>query len=171
RVDRIKYDGYRRRRRPSRDCRIRATGSDDYGHLLAYQLNRQHLQLIVFAFGPAIFDGHVPPLDIAGFVQATFECHHEWRERFGRSTVEETYHRHRRLLRPRRERPRRRRATEQRDELAAFHSITSSARASSDGDTSRPSAFAVLRLSTSSNLVGCRTGRSAGFSPFRIRPV
>jgi len=39
-------------------------------------------------------------------------------------------HRHR-LLRPRRERPRRRRAAEERDELAApHHSITSSARAS-----------------------------------------
>src|SRR5262249_54315836 len=36
---------------------------------------------------------------------------------------------HRRLLRARRERPRRRRAAEQRDELATFHSITSSARA------------------------------------------
>ena len=35
------------------------------------------------------------------------------------------------------------------------HSITSSARASSDGGISRPSALAVLRLITSSNLVGC----------------
>src|SRR5262249_52880606 len=51
-----------------------------------------------------------------------------------------------RLLRPRRERPRRR-AAEQRDELAAFHhSITSSARASTDAGTSMPNSFAVLRL-------------------------
>src|SRR6516165_8966584 len=42
-----------------------------------------------------------------------------------------------RLLRARRERPRRR-AAEQGDELAPFHSITSSARASSVGGTSRP---------------------------------
>ena len=35
--------------------------------------------------------------------------------------------------------------------------------------TSRPSARAVLRLMTSSYLVGACTGRSAGFSPFRIR--
>ena len=35
------------------------------------------------------------------------------------------------------------------------HSITSSARASSVGGTSRPSALAVLRLMTSSYLVGC----------------
>jgi hypothetical protein len=58
------------------------------------------------------------------------------------------------LLRPRRQRPRGRRA-EKRDKLAALHSITSSARASSVGGTSRPSAFAVLRLITNSNLVAC----------------
>ena len=51
----------------------------------------------------------------------------------------------------------------------ALHSITSSARASSVGGTSRPSALAVLRLITSSYLVGACTGRSAGFSPLRMR--
>ena len=49
------------------------------------------------------------------------------------------------------------------------YSITSSARASSVGGTSRSSAFAVLRLSTVSYLVGACTGRSAGFSPLRMR--
>ena len=44
-----------------------------------------------------------------------------------------------------------------------------SALASSAGGTVRPSALAVLRLIASSNLVGCCTGRSAGFSPLRIR--
>src|SRR6266446_9779833 len=44
------------------------------------------------------------------------------------------------------ERPRDCRAAEQRDELAPVHSITSSARASSIGGTSSPSALAVLRL-------------------------
>jgi hypothetical protein len=57
--------------------------------------------------------------------------------------AEEPDHRHRRLLRPRRERPGRRRAAEQRDELAALHSITSSARPSSGSGTVRPSAFSV----------------------------
>jgi hypothetical protein len=47
------------------------------------------------------------------------------------------------------------------------YSITSSARASSVGGTSRPSAFAVVKLMTSSNLVGCSTGMSAGFAPRR----
>src|SRR6516162_5938962 len=56
------------------------------------------------------------------------------------------------LLRVRRERPRRRRAADERDELAPPHSITSSARASRLSGTVRPSAFAVLRLITSSYL-------------------
>src|SRR5262245_13857035 len=44
-------------------------------------------------------------------------------------------------------RPRGSRAPKQRDELAApDHSITSSARASNDGGTSRPRALAVFRL-------------------------
>src|SRR6516225_7407562 len=32
----------------------------------------------------------------------------------------------------------------------------------------RPRAFAVFRLITSSNFVGCSMGRSEGFAPFRI---
>jgi hypothetical protein len=51
------------------------------------------------------------------------------------------------------------------------YSITSSARASSVGGISRPIAFAVPTLITSSNLVGCITGRSAGLVPMRILPV
>jgi hypothetical protein len=49
------------------------------------------------------------------------------------------------------------------------HSITSSAMASNLSGTVRPSALAVLRLITSSNLVGCCTGRSAGLSPLKMR--
>src|SRR6266851_5320696 len=41
------------------------------------------------------------------------------------------------------------------------HSITSSARASGIGGTSRPSALAVVRFTTRSNLVGCSTGCGA----------
>src|SRR5262249_8321938 len=55
------------------------------------------------------------------------------------------------------------------EECSTLHySITWSARASSDGGIVRPRALAVLRLITSSNLVGCSTGRSAGFAPLRI---
>jgi hypothetical protein len=55
--------------------------------------------------------------------------------------------------------------------LPSHHSITSSARASSVGGTVRPSAFAVLRLMTRSILTACCTGKSAGFSPLRMRLV
>src|SRR5262249_38743358 len=58
------------------------------------------------------------------------------------------------LLRARRERPRGCSTAEQRDERAAHHSITSSARANSVAGSSRPRALAVLRLTTSSYLVG-----------------
>ena len=76
-----------------------------------------------------------------------------------------------RLLRARRNRPSRRRASEQRDELAPPHSITSSVRPISGSGTTRPRALAVLRLTISSTLVVCWTGKSAGFSPLRTRPV
>jgi len=54
---------------------------------------------------------------------------------------------------------------------AQTYSMTSSAPARIDCGTVRPSALAVLRLMTNSNLVGCWTGRSAGFSPLRILPA
>src|SRR5712691_1965884 len=50
-----------------------------------------------------------------------------------------------------------------------LYSITSSARASKEGDTVRPSAFAVLRLLTSSKCTGCSTGISPGLAPLNIR--
>jgi hypothetical protein len=56
-------------------------------------------------------------------------------------------------------------------EVGGPYSITSSARMSNVGGTPMPSCFAVLRLITSSNLVGCTTGSSEGFSPFRMRPT
>src|SRR5262249_35052939 len=75
------------------------------------------------------------------------------------------------LLRARRERPRGGRASEQRDERATPHSITSSARPSRVIGKVIPSVLAVLRLMINSTFVACCTGRSAGFSPLRMRPV
>src|SRR5262249_34695833 len=49
-----------------------------------------------------------------------------------------------------------------------LYSITSSARASTEGGMVRPRALAVFRLITSSYLLGCSTGRSAGLAPLRI---
>ena len=52
-----------------------------------------------------------------------------------------------------------------------LYSITSSAAMSMVFGTTKPSALAVLRLITSSNLVGACSGRSAGFSPLRMRSM
>ena len=48
--------------------------------------------------------------------------------------------------------------------------ITSSARPSRESGTVMPSAFAVFKLTTNWILIACYTGRSAGFSPFKMRP-
>src|SRR5262249_7672479 len=75
-------------------------------------------------------------------------------------TDSESNPRHR-LLCACRERPSRS-AAEQRDELAPFHSITSSARTNRVSGIVRPSALAVVRLMRSWNFVGCSTGKSLG---------
>jgi hypothetical protein len=49
------------------------------------------------------------------------------------------------------------------------YSITSSAMVITLDGMFRRSVFAVLRLIAGSNLVGCATGRSDGFSPFTTR--
>src|SRR5262249_43588587 len=55
--------------------------------------------------------------------------------------------------------------------LSSQHSITPSAANSSLSGTRRPRSPAVGALTTNSNFAACPTGRSAGFSPLRIRPV
>src|SRR5215469_11477030 len=72
------------------------------------------------------------------------------------------------LLRARRQRPYRRRAADERDELTPLHSTTRSARAMTVGGTVMPSPLATVRLMLSSNVVGCCIGRSEGFAPLRI---
>src|SRR5262245_49694104 len=106
---------------------------------------------------------------MAGVLEALPKCTQTVRVRVRRLIIEKPDHRHPRLLRARRNRPRCRRAPEQRDELAPpDHSITSSARTITDGGIRRPSAFAVLAFTASSNLVGCSNGRFSGFEPLRI---
>src|SRR5262249_40665929 len=109
-------------------------------------------------------------IDETGFAQAQAECCHKIGPRLRRTRMEKSNHRHR-LLRARRQRPHGRRATEQRDELAADHSITSSASESRLSEILTPSALAVFRLITNWNLVDCSTGKSAGLAPLRMRPV
>jgi hypothetical protein len=59
-------------------------------------------------------------LEKACLVQALSKCGHEFLTVIERSAAQNSDHRQRRLLRVRRERPRRRRAAEERDELAAL---------------------------------------------------
>src|SRR5262249_10648946 len=138
----------------------------------ADQFGREFRQLLD-AFRPAELNDNVLALDVAVIAQSRPQrLDPTCRSRSGGETQEPDARDLRRLLRTRRERPRRRRAAEQRDERAPVtHSTPSSARASSLSGTCRRSAFAMPRLMTSSNLVGCTTGRSAGFSPLRIRPA
>src|SRR5262245_44302363 len=116
-----------------------------------------------------VLNNSVLAFNVAGFAEPFRERCRMASGAIERSSTDKTDHRHRRLLRPRREWPYHHRLAKQRDELAPVHSITSSARASSVGGTARPSALAVLRLITNSYVVGTCTGRSAGFSPFRMR--
>ena len=49
--------------------------------------------------------------------------------------------------------------------------ITLSARANTFGGIVNPICFAVFRLITNSNFVGCSTGRSPALAPFRILSI
>src|SRR5262245_15441617 len=97
------------------------------GDLPASQIGCQCWQTIVVTFGPAVFDRHVPTLDIAVFSQTLPKRDQEVCILLGRPSVKKADHRHRGLLPARHERPRHR-AAEQGDELAPPHSITSSAK-------------------------------------------
>src|SRR5262249_53324101 len=88
-----------------------------------------------------------------------------------RTQIEPANRRHCGLLGTRSAWPNSSRTGDKGDERAALHSITSSARAISEGGTVRPSAFAVFKLITNSNFLGCNTGKSAGLSPLRMRPA
>src|SRR5262249_20557291 len=156
-------------RRLRRVCRVNP-GRYNHCDSALNQIGGERGQSIIVTVRPAVFDGYIAPLVIPGFGEALPEPVHPLRRIAGRNSAEESDYRRRRLLCVRRERPGRR-AAEKRDELAAFHSITSSVRASSVAGTSRPSAFAVPMLMTSSNVVGCMTARSAGLVPLRILPV
>src|SRR5262249_53098261 len=147
-----------------------ATSCGDYGYLSVHQLGCHLGKSLGLALGPAVFNGHILTLDEAGLLQALAERAQALCVHVGVIDAHKSNYWNCGLLRPRRERPRGR-AAEERDELAPFHSITSSASASNLSGISRPSALAVLRLITSSNFVGSITGRSPGFSPLRMRPA
>src|SRR5262249_45727697 len=128
---------------------------DDHSRLEADQISQKTRQPIISPFGPALLDRDVAPVDKASLAQALAKRSHYVIKGRRRCVAKKADDRHRRLLRLRHERPRRR-AANQRDELAALHlrghSITSSASESRLSEILMPSAFAVLRLITVSNL-------------------
>jgi hypothetical protein len=63
-------DGDRRRCSLGRERHSEASARGNHRDLSANQLGRQHRQPIEFVLGPAVFDGHVLALDIAGVLEA-----------------------------------------------------------------------------------------------------
>src|SRR5262249_9004256 len=159
----------RRRCGLGRDCRWRCRCRNDCD-ATAHQVGHQSRHAMILAFEPVILDSYVLATDVTGFSKPVAERIRKARQSIRRPAIDEPDHRHCWLLRACRERPRPSRAADQPDEVAPRdHSITSSARASTLAGISMPSALAALRLMISSYLVGACTGRSAGFSPLRMR--
>src|SRR5262245_10045527 len=91
----------------------------DHRHLTAYQIGCEVGQSVVLVLRPAILDRHILALDVAGFTKALPECGQIACTISKRRAADQSYHRHCRLLRAYRERPRCR-AAEQCDEFATF---------------------------------------------------
>src|SRR6516225_4085403 len=124
-------------------CRARGDIlAKNHGHLPANQIGRKCWEPIELILRPAEFDSDVMAVDEPRFLQAIAECRYSVNCVGSSCCLKESDHRHRCLLRTRRERPRRR-AADERDECAPLHlrghSITSSARASSVAGISMPS--------------------------------
>src|SRR4029453_746367 len=99
----------------------------------ADEISGQCSELVVISLRPAVFDQHIAAFNKTSVIQPlSNDCEQECIGR-PRTAAQDTDNRKLLLLRMRRQRPRHRRAADQRDELAALHSITSSARMSSVG--------------------------------------
>src|SRR5262245_53684062 len=161
------YDRYGRGPRLGRKGRCVSTHCNDDGDLLAGEIGGKPRQPIVLTLSPTIVERDVLTLDKARFIESLPDERNQRRVDSRRTTAEQSDHWQCTLLRTRRERPRGR-AADERDERAALHSITSSARSRIDVGSSIPIALAVLRLMAISNFVACSTGKSPAFAPLRI---
>src|SRR5215831_18110511 len=130
-----------------------APGRRNDRHPAGDQVGCQRPQPVRLILCIAVFDRNVLARHISGFAQAAAKAFHQVRALTGRKTVQESDHRHRWLLRARRERPRCRPAEQRYEHAAVAHSITSSAATSSLSGTVRPSILAVEMLTTNSNFV------------------
>ena len=95
-----------RGRRPRRLHDVIAAAGDHYSQRLASQLGSQTRHPVSLILRPAVFDPGVLAVDVTGLLEALEERREEGRITLRRLAVEKSDHRHRRLLRARRERPR-----------------------------------------------------------------
>src|SRR5262245_41395599 len=150
-----------------------ATPDQDRVRLQLDELRRLRSQPVHVVAPEAFLDAEVRAFGPAQLAQLLSECRDA---RQDVRIVVEPSHQHAHaprplaLLRSRRKRPRRR-AADQRYELAPLHSITSSASESKLSEIVTPSAFAVFKLITNWNLTVSITGKSAGLTPLSTRPV
>src|SRR5258708_9178800 len=119
--------------------------SRDHSHPLRDEFRREGRQAVYLAVGIADIEDDVTAFGITERLHVGAQRFREGSTGLARENQKNTEDRHRLLLRARRNRPGRCRAAKQDDELAASHSITSSASASTLSGTVRPSALAVLR--------------------------
>ena len=83
----------------------RRTGRKNDCHLPMNQIGAQRRQAIAVSLRPAILDRHIAPFGEAAFAKTVAEFSDKLDRFTARRVVEEADHRHRRLLRTRRERP------------------------------------------------------------------
>ncbi len=140
-----------------------------WNRLAAQQFTGHGRQPIVLALCKAILDPQVASLNIACLREALSERRSVGGSCCLQERAKKSDHWHRRLLRPRIERPSGGSAAKQRDEVAPYHSITSLAAETKSGEIAIPRAWAVRRLITKSNCDEALMGRSPGLAPRRIR--
>ena len=92
---------------------------DNHGHLTTNEIGRQRRQSIVLTVRPAVLDRHILSVDKSSLFQAASERGDDGIVTSSRRVPEEPDHRHRRLLRSRRERPSEARTTERGYKLAS----------------------------------------------------
>src|SRR5262249_187254 len=98
----------------------RCVDGGDHSNIASNQIGSQARQLVIVSIGPPVFNRYVTAFIITASAETLMECRHKVFRCAGRCLIEVANHRHRRLLRARRERPCRR-AAEERDELTASH--------------------------------------------------
>ena len=147
----------------------RSSVHNEYLHLELQKLPREARKPGSVAIRVALVDDQVLPFDVSEFTQPESERREVGRLARCASQVSDAPD-FRRRLREYGERRDEQTAGHRTDECAPVrHWITSSARNSRDCGSVRPSAFAVLKLITSSSLLGCSIGSSLGLAPLKIR--